>query len=137
MDAGTLLRRMTTATTEGISVSVTSRFDNGGSDPRASRVLFGYHITIENRSDVAIRLLERHWKVRDALSPMRVVEGPGVVGEMPVIGPGDSYAYTSMCELRGAFGSMEGWYVVERLSDARRMRVVIPRFMLQYVHALN
>ena len=121
---------MPTAVTEGIRITVQSAFEEAHSDPRAGRYLFSYRITISNTGRDTVQLLRRHWTIHDSLAPVREVEGPGVVGETPVIAPGTSYTYASACDLRSGLGRMEGSYLMRRTADDRRFRVRVPAFDL-------
>ena len=96
------------ATTRGVRVEVESHYSAEHSD--ASRWFFLYTITISNVGDENVQLISRHWIIRDATGKVEEVRGPGVVGEQPVIEPGQSFEYTSGCPLRTAHGSMHGSY---------------------------
>lgn len=128
---------MPTAVTEGIRISVKSYYEAAHSDPRAGRFMFSYRITISNTGRDTVQLLRRHWVIRDSMAPVREVEGPGVVGETPVIEPGDSHTYSSACDLRSGLGRMEGTYLMQRTSDGHRFRVRIPQFQLCYPMLAN
>lgn len=128
---------MSTAVTHDIRITVTSRFEPAHSDTPAGRYLFSYGITITNRGSGAVRLLRRHWIIRDSLAPVREVEGPGVVGETPVIEPGASYSYSSACDLRSGHGSMEGTYLMEWIADGQQFRATIPSMYLNHPGSLN
>lgn len=121
---------MGTAVTHGIQVTARARFEPAHSDPKAARHIFSYRITIRNTGADTVQLLRRHWFIHDVLDDPREVEGPGVVGETPVLAPGKEFTYSSACDLRGAFGRMDGFYLMRRLSDGREFRVVIPRMQL-------
>jgi len=123
---------MATAVTHGISVTVQSRYEPAHSHPGEGRFLFSYRITIANRGHDTVRLLRRRWSIIDSLAPPREVEGPGVVGETPVLAPGETHTYTSACDLRSGIGRMEGSYLMERLEDGHLFRAKIPAFVLQH-----
>ncbi len=128
---------MGTAVTHGILVSVKATFVPAHSDPRASHFLFSYQVVIENTGRDTVKLLRRQWTISDSLAPQREVEGPGVVGETPVLGPGERFSYSSACDLRSGIGRMHGTYLMERLVDGQRFRISIPAFMLLYPYASN
>ena len=130
-------QRMSTAVTQGIRITARPRYEAAQSDPRAGRYFFSYRITITNRSNDTVRLQRRHWIIRDSLAAMREVEGPGVVGETPVLEPGEEYTYSSACDLRSGFGRMEGTYLMERLKDGHLFSVTIPEFQLSFPLAAN
>lgn len=128
---------MSTAVTHGIRITARSRYEAAHSDPKVGRFFFSYRITIANRSSDAVRLQRRHWIIRDSLAAMREVEGPGVVGETPLLQPGEEYTYSSACDLKSGFGRMEGTYLMERTKDGHQFNVTIPEFNLYFPAAAN
>lgn len=116
--------------TEGIRVTVHPRYLPEHSDLFAPRHVFGYRIRIENVGDRAAQLVWRHWYIHDAVAGDSEVEGEGVVGEQPLLAPGDVHDYKSFCVLQGTGGSMEGYYEFVRPGGAR-FRAAIPRFVLE------
>jgi ApaG protein len=119
---------MVTAITDGVKVSVETEYHEQHSRP--SHHVFTYKITIENHSEFTIQLLRRHWFVYDSDGTKREVEGEGVVGQQPVIEPGNSYSYVSGCNLSTFMGKMVGTYLMERYLDGKKFKVQIPEFML-------
>ena len=128
---------MGTADTQGIRISARARYEPTHSDPAAARFIFSYRITITNRSETTVQLLRRHWVVRDSLAAVREVEGAGVVGETPVLEPGQEFSYSSACDLRSGFGRMEGTYLMRRMQDGVEFRVTIPEMQLVFPGAAN
>lgn len=128
---------MGTAVTHGILVSVKANYEPALSDPRAAQYLFSYRVTIENTGRDTVKLLRRHWTIADSLAPQREVEGPGVVGETPVLAPGERFTYSSACDLRSGLGQMHGNYLMERIGDGQRFRVAIPAFQMLFPHSAN
>ncbi len=98
------------AVTEGIRVAVDARYSPEHSQPEGDRWFFLYTITITNERQETVQLISRHWTIVDATGDEEEVRGLGVVGDQPVLEPGDSYEYTSGCPLQTPFGSMEGSY---------------------------
>jgi len=98
------------AATRGVRVSVESSYSAEHSSPQHNRWFFLYTIRITNEGDETCQLVARHWIIRNATGDVEEVEGPGVVGEQPVLEPGHSFEYTSGCPLDTPFGSMEGSY---------------------------
>jgi ApaG protein len=96
------------ATTHGIHIEVTSRYAPERSAP--GRWFFLYTVRISNHSNETTQLVSRHWVIRDAAGRVEEVKGEGVVGEQPVLEPGETYEYTSGCPLPTPFGSMQGSY---------------------------
>jgi ApaG protein len=112
---------------EGIHVSVSPRFSLARSDPAEGTFVFSYRVLLVNEGAEEARLLFRHWRIHDAAGEDSEVDGEGVVGEQPLIAPGDSHSYSSFCVLRSPRGHMEGHYTFQR-PDGRRFRVPVPRF---------
>ena len=98
------------ALTRGISVHVEPKFDPYRSSPEKSQWFFLYTVTITNRGSETVQLLTRHWIITDAVGQVEEVRGPGVVGEQPILAPGESFEYTSGCPLATDVGKMEGSY---------------------------
>jgi len=117
------------AITEGITVRVAVNFLPEQSRIEAGKWFWVYHIRIENRSDETIQLLTRHWRITDGRGMVNFVDGDGVVGEQPVLKPGQSHDYVSGCPLTTPMGSMEGHYTFVR-RDGEKFTVAIPFFPL-------
>mgnify|MGYP006317266227 CR=1 FL=1 len=98
------------AVTAGIRVEVESRYAPERSQPGQQQWFFLYTVRIRNEGSQTVQLLSRQWLIRDATGRVEEVRGPGVVGEQPVLAPGESFEYTSGCPLATPFGSMEGRY---------------------------
>jgi ApaG protein len=116
-------------TTDGITISVRPAFVPEKSRPDQNRWFFAYKVRIANASRDTVQLLSRHWIIRDASGTIDEVQGLGVVGEQPVLRPGEHFEYTSFCPLRTPFGSMEGSYRMVR-DTGEEFDVAIPRFEL-------
>jgi ApaG protein len=107
------------ATTRGVRVSVVSEYAADRSKPTQQQWFFLYTITIANESAETVQLLTRHWIITDGSGHVEEVRGPGVVGQQPVLAPGETFTYTSGCPLTTPFGRMEGTYqMVTRGGDA-------------------
>ncbi|HQW85693.1 MAG TPA: Co2+/Mg2+ efflux protein ApaG [Flavobacteriales bacterium] len=128
---------MPTTVTNGIRVSVKVRFAEEASDPKLGRFLFAYRITIANEGQRTVQLLRRRWTIWDSLGPVRQVEGPGVVGETPVLAPGGQFTYTSQCDLRSGLGRMVGTYTMWDKDSGERFAVDVPEFDLHYPFLAN
>jgi ApaG protein len=98
------------ATTRGIRVQVLSEYAPDRSRPAELQWFFLYTITITNDGQDTVQLLSRHWIITDGAGHVEEVKGPGVVGQQPVLGPGETFTYTSGCPLGTPFGKMEGTY---------------------------
>lgn len=119
-----------------IKIDVVTRYLAEQSSPSENRFVFAYTITISNRGSDAVRLLSRHWRITDANNRVQEVRGEGVVGEQPLIAPGDSYTYTSGSMLETPVGTMEGSYGMIG-SDGQRFDAPIPVFSLAQPGALH
>ena len=98
------------AKTRGVRVSVQSEYAPDRSRPADNQWFFLYTITITNESQDTVQLLSRHWIITDGSGHVEEVRGPGVVGQQPILEPGQSFTYTSGCPLGTPFGKMEGTY---------------------------
>lgn len=128
---------MTTALNSGIIISVDSRYEEKFSNPVAKLYLFSYGIRIENKNQEAIQLLSRYWKITDSNTHEREVKGEGVIGEKPVIEPGESYTYRSSCDFTTDLGKMSGYYLMRNLENGLTFQVEIPEFSLIVPYKLN
>ena len=128
---------MNTTTTQGVTVSVTTNYLPDYSSPQQEHYVFAYKIDIRNNSEYTVKLLRRHWYIHDANGAVREVEGEGVVGQQPVLEPGDAHQYVSGCNLKTGLGKMRGTYQMERVADGRVFTVEIPEFTLIVPFRLN
>jgi ApaG protein len=115
--------------TAGIRVDVRPSYIEDQSDPSARQWLFAYRIRIANEGVEPVKLLRRHWTIVDAGGNEEEVRGDGVVGNQPRIEPGQGFEYSSYCQLRTNWGTMEGSYEF-RADDGRRVDAAIARFFL-------
>ena len=116
------------STTGSIRVMVKPQFLEDQSEPTENHFVWAYHVRIENNGERTVQLLNRHWTITDAFGRIQEVRGPGVVGEQPVLGPGESFEYTSGTPLGTPSGIMSGTY--EMADDDDLFEVVIPAFSL-------
>ena len=115
--------------TRAIQITVKPFYLEEQSEPDDSQYVFAYHIRIENNGQDVVQLLNRYWQITDGLGRIQEVRGPGVVGEQPVLRPGEAFEYTSGCPLNTSTGIMMGTYEMETL-DGERFDVDIPAFSL-------
>lgn len=125
------------AITEGVQVSVETNYQPEYSSPTQLHYVFTYRITIENRSDYTVKLHRRHWFIHDANNTIREVEGEGVVGQQPILEPGQIHQYVSGCNLRSGLGKMHGTYLMEKVVDGSQFGVIIPEFTMIVPYLLN
>jgi ApaG protein len=117
------------ALTRDIEVTVEPFYLEEQSDPEDSRYVWGYRIVIANHSDVMVQLMHRYWNITDENGQVDEVTGPGVIGEQPVLKPGDTYEYSSGCPLDTPSGVMFGHYEM-RSENGETFDVAIPAFSL-------
>ena len=98
------------AITRNVRVEVESRFAPEHSEQMQGLWFFRYTVRITNLGSDTVQLVSRHWTITDGAGRVREVKGPGVVGEQPILGPGESFRYTSGCDLNTSTGTMEGTY---------------------------
>src|ERR1041384_5471486 len=115
--------------TRGIEVQVTPRFMSERSSPENGYFFWAYTIEITNLGAVTVQLKTRHWKITDAHGKLQEVRGPGVVGETPVLEPGESFEYTSGVPLPTPSGFMAGTYGMVT-EEGEPFEIEIPAFSL-------
>lgn len=117
------------AKTRDIRITVTPRFLIRESAPEKNHFVWSYSIEIENQGGETVQLVSRYWKITDGSGKVQEVEGPGVVGEQPVLTPGDSFSYTSGVPLTTPSGFMLGHYVMVT-DDGESFEATVPAFSL-------
>ncbi len=128
---------MVFATTNGIKVSVETSYEGRFHSKQGPLYVFNYYITIDNHSPDTVQLLGRHWFIFDTGDGPSEVQGSGVVGQRPILGPGDSHTYQSGCHLRSSIGAMKGTYEMIRLSSNERFLVDVPQMEFFATPRLN
>ena len=123
--------------TSGIKISVETNFEGSFYKNYKIQFAFGYTVTIENQSKDSVQLYARHWEIMDALNNVEIVTGEGVIGEKPVLKPGESHTYTSGCLLTSPFGAMQGYYNMINFTTTKKFNVAIPTFKLSAPFAIN
>ncbi|WP_027377450.1 Co2+/Mg2+ efflux protein ApaG [Kaistella palustris] len=121
---------MYSTTTSDIRVSVIPEYDTKNSFPSENRYVFRYHITIENLSGTAIKLLRRKWLIFDVGFGFTEVTGDGVIGLTPEIEPGETFKYFSNVVLRSGVGNMTGIYYCTQIPTGKTVELEIPKFNL-------
>lgn len=120
---------MYSKTTSGVTISVEPQYLDHESEPENNLWVWAYTVRIENGGTDTLQLRTRYWRITDAMGRTQEVRGPGVVGEQPVLRPGESFVYTSGTPLGTASGIMQGSYSMEA-PGGRLMDVDIPAFSL-------
>jgi len=117
------------AETDGVHVEVRPSFLEDESAPDKSRYVWAYHIAIENRREDEIQVISRYWRITDRMGRQQEVSGEGVVGQQPIIAPGERFTYSSGVPLGEPSGVMEGAYAC-LTEEGERLAVRIPLFSL-------
>ena len=128
---------MNTCTTHGIKINVRSRYEQGHSNASEKRFVFSYLIEIINESEFTVQLLRRHWTIIDSNCSKREVEGDGVVGQQPILHPGESHTYTSWCPFNSEIGMMKGYFTMQKAISDEMIKVNVPPFTMSTVSKLN
>lgn len=116
-------------TTRAIKVSVDPIFLEDQSDPGKNHFVWAYHVRIENQGRETVQLRNRYWHITDGFGRVQEVRGAGVVGEQPILRPGESYEYTSGTPLPTPSGIMRGAYEMEG-AGGERFQIAVPAFSL-------
>jgi ApaG protein len=124
------------AITNNVRVEVESQYAPERSQPFQSEWFFHYTVRITNERDETVQLLSRHWIIADETGHTEEVKGPGVVGEQPVLAPGESFQYTSGCQLRTSSGVMRGTYQMVT-EDGEHFDVEIAPFALHEPYTVH
>lgn len=117
-------------TTEDVQIEVVPHFVKERSSIENNQFFYAYKITITNHSNKAVKVIHRHWKIKDGNGKAYDVQGSGVIGEQPMIEPNSSYEYTSFCPLHSPYGNMRGKY---QMMDefGNRFWVSVPLFFFR------
>jgi ApaG protein len=127
---------MSDTTTRGIRIQVQSFYDGERSSPEESYYFFAYQVRISNVGSETAQLVSREWLITDGNGETQRVQGAGVVGEQPVLAPGEEFEYTSFCPLPTPVGAMQGAYLMI-LQDGESFEARIAPFSLAMPHAVN
>jgi ApaG protein len=127
---------MSDRVTSDIRVEVMSRYSPESSRQLPGAWVFQYTVRITNQGLETVQLLSRHWIITDALDHTEEVKGPGVVGEQPVLAPGESFKYSSWCPLRTPTGTMRGTYQMIR-EGGSHFDIEIAPFALKAAYTIN
>ena len=127
---------MYSKTTNNINVSVKSYYLEDQSEPDEQLYVWAYQVTINNRGQQTVQLKKRYWKITDSNGANKEVRGAGVIGEQPILRPGEKFEYTSGTPLSTPSGFMEGYYEMET-KDGNRFDASIPLFSLDSPYISN
>lgn len=123
--------------TDDVVVSVQTAYLPAQSAPQIPQYMFAYRVRITNESSETVQLRRRLWLITDGYGHKRKVEGDGVVGQQPVLAPGETHEYISGCDFQTPIGQMRGYFYMQRLLDGTEFRVRIPTFVMAMPAALN
>ena len=124
---------MYSETTKSIRVTVVPAFLDEHSSPEDDKYVWAYEVRIENLGEETVQLINRYWSITNSLGQTQTVRGPGVVGEQPILKPGEYFEYTSGTPLSTPSGLMMGTYQMEN-NDGKLFDVSIPAFSLDSPH---
>jgi len=124
---------MYSETTRSIRITVRPFFLEDQSSPEESHFVWAYHVRIENQGPETVQLRHRYWRITDSLGRIQEVRGAGVVGEQPILRPGEAFEYTSGTPLTTPSGIMVGTYQMET-EEGERFDVRVPAFSLDSPH---
>jgi len=124
------------AVTNDIRVEVLSRYSAENSRPLEDNWIFQYTVRITNQGSETVQIISRHWIITDGAQNTEEVQGPGVVGEQPVLAPGESFQYSSWCPLKTPTGKMHGTYQMVR-ANGNQFDIEIAPFALKAKYAVN
>lgn len=128
---------MNTLITSGVQISVKTHFRNDLSEVLESQYFFNYRVEIQNTNSFSVQLQSRDWYIFDSLGEAKYVSGSGVVGEHPILKSGETFTYSSGCDLKAEIGLMKGFYTFSNLTDGGLFEVIVPTFKLEYPPKLN
>ncbi|MGA2274061.1 MAG: Co2+/Mg2+ efflux protein ApaG [Bryobacteraceae bacterium] len=135
-DFASELAPISDAVTDSIRVEVMSRHSPENSRPEQGEWVFEYTVRITNQGPETVQLLSRHWIITDASEHTEEVQGPGVVGEQPVLATGESFQYSSWCPLKTPIGEMHGTYRMARVGGTQ-FDIEIAPFALKAAYTVN
>lgn len=123
--------------TKGIKVSVHTNYEGIQQHHENTHYAFSYFVTIENQTNDTVQLLSRQWEIFDSLNDNEIVIGDGVVGQIPILEPGEKYTYRSNSFLESSMGSMKGFFNMVNFTSKTHFKVQIPTFQLIVNEVLN
>jgi ApaG protein len=124
------------ALTNNVRVEVEAHYASEHSQPFQGHWAFHYTVRISNEGEESVQLISRHWIITDETGHVKEVQGPGVIGEQPVLAPGESFQYTSGCDLKTSTGVMRGTYQMVT-ADGEHFDVEIAPFALHEPYTIH
>ena len=123
-------------TTRGIHINVKPEYSEENSNPETAAYVYRYTIRVFNKGSETVQLISRHWIIRDGFDRIEHVVGEGVVGQKPVIGPGETFEYSSFCPLPTPTGSMQGSFQMKD-GTGQSFEAFIGEFKLNHPSLVN
>ena len=123
-------------TTKAITITVEPFYLDEQSEPDDGHYVWAYHVRIENNGPKTVQLMTRHWRITDSMGHVQEIQGDGVVGEQPVLKPGEGFRYTSGAVIETPVGTMHGSYQMVA-ADGQQFDATIPEFVLSAPHTLH
>ena len=120
---------MYSKTTKKINITVKPYYLEDQSEPEDQHYVWAYKVIIDNQGNEKVQLVNRHWKIIDANGTLQEVRGKGVVGEQPILNPGEKFEYTSGTPLKTTNGIMQGFYIMSQ-NNGEQLKIDIPTFSL-------
>ncbi len=117
---------MYSSITKDIRISLEHKYLASESNVLKNRFIHSYSIRVDNLGNETIQLLERHWLILDSTCNMREVRGDGVVGQQPILGPGDIFDYSSWCPLTSEYGIMYGHFLMQYQESGETFKAIVP-----------
>lgn len=136
MATRSVLPSLSDAVTHDVRVEVMSQYSAEHSRPLDGEWVFQYTVRITNQGTDTVQLISRHWIITDSTDRQKEVKGEGVVGQQPVLAPGESYKYSSWCPLETSVGTMQGTYQMVR-ANGEKFDIDIAPFGLNARHTVN
>lgn len=121
---------MNTLISQGVEVSVEVFYQPEYSQPVMHEFMFAYRITLINHNAFTVQLLRRQWHIFDSCGDYRQVDGEGVIGQQPILAPGERFQYVSGCNLKSEMGKMWGTYEMAETLKKKKFTVTIPSFTM-------
>jgi ApaG protein len=131
------LSPLSDAVTHGVRVEVLSQYSPENSRPHQGQWVFQYTVRITNQGSETVQLMSRHWIITDATDHLNEVKGPGVVGQQPVLAPGEAFKYSSWCPLETPVGTMRGTYQMQRAATGEQFDIEIAPFALRAPYTVH
>lgn len=116
--------------TNGIRITVYPFYEGIHKVDEENNYIFSYRVVIQNQNEEQVQLISRHWEIMDMAGAKRIVRGPGVIGQQPILNKTEQFEYQSFCPLTTPVGSMKGTYKMLNLDTQEAFQVTVPPFKM-------